>query len=1078
MKNRILSFVLMLALVVAAAINPMLSYATEATTGTPTEMAIEDYRKDKDADGNYTKVPTAPTGYVFGGWYTTAACDEPIAANKTTGNAFAKWVPNNVLSVKYQTTADTTIYDTTTNLRLVTTVDSVNYSKVGFVLNNGERDSKPAMANTVYEKIRGIVNGVPTDFEPETTFGAPADFFMIYEVAVPNDVFATSFTVIPRWITLDGTLVEGVANDFKIDDIADEVLDEKVTFEEATDMKPFSGNAVANNKLTLSRVAYGTDTIEPMDDGFGNYVLQGTTTNTAPWPRITIDFGKTYAAGTKVNFYVYVKCNEDVASAAGTYMVQMAGNKATKTDSDKMSYNVWNEWTFTLSQATDTVTIQGNFDAGQGVSKLTSGDVYMYYDNFCIGDAETFYEGDGLTFEGLVNTEAVLSSDGAPGTNSYWLGCWSANKLSVSKTYFDSAHGYTMMGTFTEGTSSQKYPEVRLDFGEDVPQYSELTFDIYVDPTDVNQTGTFKLGSNGFYTDEAGTTTRATGVTLSKDGSTTFAIRTWHTVTLSFTSEFDHMRIYLELGGALKQSGAEVNIYYDNFCIQKMESFKTGITFDGLFDTEAVTGSDGLTADGKYPSDWSANKLSLAKASFDGSHTMMGTFTEGTTSQKYPAIRLDFSEELPVDTKLTFDVYLEPTEAETGIFQMGANGYLSGDTVTTTKYMDPPLKNENQVSQMTTGEWHTVSLTFTAPHTHMRVITELKGDLKQSGATCNIYFDNFLIETPNGTAVTKGQTIYLGALTKENALKTELYSANQTLLGTVAEEDLILVDSMSDTYGIYSYTVNADDVKYVYTPLNARSAYYATIVKEDNTASKEDIMKEFATAMGIATPSESAVDVLTGKTALFLGDSVVQGVLDKNCIYSEKGYAGRIGYYYNLGAVQNNAQSGACLGYNEALIEERANERYYIYNQLAEEIEKGSEYDYIIMHGLYNDKPRNAIGTPMGPDNFDVDQVDITTMAGALEMLFYTAQTEFATAKLGFIVMFDAKEGKDISDYAAMAMQICEEWGVPYLDLLTGSNKGVLADGTVIDLPDNLHPSSAGYDSYYAKIGDWMATIE
>ena len=130
MKNRILSFVLMLVLAVAAAVNPMLSYAADEAAGAPTEMAIDNYRAEKDDEGNYTKVPTAPTGYVFGGWYTTAACDEPIPASKTTGTAFAKWVPNNVLSAKYQITANTTIYDTTTKLRLVTTVDSLNYSSV------------------------------------------------------------------------------------------------------------------------------------------------------------------------------------------------------------------------------------------------------------------------------------------------------------------------------------------------------------------------------------------------------------------------------------------------------------------------------------------------------------------------------------------------------------------------------------------------------------------------------------------------------------------------------------------------------------------------------------------------------------------------------------------------------------------------------------------------------------------------------------------------------------------------------------------------------------------------------------
>ena len=702
-----------------------------------------------------------------------------------------------------------------------------------------------------------------------------------------------------------------------------------------------------------------------------------------------------------------------------------------------------------------TITLQSDCDSVVIFLTAKSAEEIMYYDNFRVQVLETFET--GITFDSLVKEGAIAGSTGSAGNAN---GKWADNSTHVfnmSRTYFDGS--YVMMGS-----TNKAYPAVHLDYDNELPVGTKLTFDVYVGTS--GAAGTFKAGATGYANNVASNDTRVV-YNISNNGSAYFATGEWHTITVTFTKAHTHMRLMVEPWGDL--SGTAVNIYYDNFYIQVPETFETGITFDGLVKEGAVVGSTGSAgnANGKW-ADNSTHVFNMSRTYFDGSYVMMGS-----TNKAYPAIHFDYDNELPVDTKLTFDVYVG-TSGAAGTFKAAAYGYADNVASNDTRVIYNLSKNGS--AYFATGEWHTITVTFAKAHTHMRFIVEPWGDL--SGTTVNIYYDNFRIQVPRGTAVTKGQTVYFGALTKENALKTELYSANQTLLGNVAEEELTLVDSMSDTYGIYSYTVNSNEVKYIYTPLNARSAYYATIVKEDNIASKEDIMKEFATAMGIATPSESAVDVLTGKTALFLGDSVVQGVLDKNCIYSEKGYAGRIGYYYNLGAVQNNAQSGACLGYNEALIEERANERYYICNQLAEEIEKGSEYDYIIMHGLYNDKPRNAIGTPMGPDNFDVDQVDITTMAGALEMLFYTAQTEFATAKLGFIVMFDAKEGKDISDYAAMAMQICEAWCVPYLDLLTGSSKGVLADGTVIDLPDNLHPSSAGYDSYYAKIGDWMATIE
>ena len=203
---------------------------------------------------------------------------------------------------------------------------------------------------------------------------------------------------------------------------------------------------------------------------------------------------------------------------------------------------------------------------------------------------------------------------------------------------------------------------------------------------------------------------------------------------------------------------------------------------------------------------------------------------------------------------------------------------------------------------------------------------------------------------------------------------------------------------------------------------------------------------------------------MSGKSALFLGDSITAGVCDTKNIYSCNGWAGRIGYYGNMGIAVNNGVSGACITTSRIA----DGDKYYIYNNLVKET--GKTYDYVIMHGLINDYFVNArLGEPQGKANFDPNTVDESTFAGAFELLLYTAKTQHPNAKLGFIVNFKLDDGP--KEYVDMAIQICEDWGISYLDLYN--------DSTVqVALEDGLHPSSKGYDNIYVKIAEWMAAIQ
>ena len=185
---------------------------------------ISDYRNDKkeyeDKNGTtyeyYTKTPDAPEGYagwLFAGWYTDNACEKESALGNsvTSDAAWAKFVPADILSVKAQISAGTFYDSPDAYIRFVTTVDSLNYARVGFdFIIEGEerlgRDSK-----TVYEFLYAIGNtGKKLNYTPGNIFHSMSQYFVIHTFSgLPNEAFGHGLQVTPYWVTLDGTKVSG-----------------------------------------------------------------------------------------------------------------------------------------------------------------------------------------------------------------------------------------------------------------------------------------------------------------------------------------------------------------------------------------------------------------------------------------------------------------------------------------------------------------------------------------------------------------------------------------------------------------------------------------------------------------------------------------------------------------------------------------------------------------------------------------------------------------------------------------------------------------------------------------------------
>ena len=211
---------------------------------------------------------------------------------------------------------------------------------------------------------------------------------------------------------------------------------------------------------------------------------------------------------------------------------------------------------------------------------------------------------------------------------------------------------------------------------------------------------------------------------------------------------------------------------------------------------------------------------------------------------------------------------------------------------------------------------------------------------------------------------------------------------------------------------------------------------------------------------------------LLKKSVLFVGDSLCEGYCERETEYADRmGYAGRIMVKNEMTGLNRSlggASMGNCRGEN------------LVYKQLVDMT--GNSYEYLILEGGANDAWDSA---PVGEMTRGFEgPFDRDSFAGGLEATFAYAKKHFPMAKLGFIVTYQmpsAQIGRlsDMSEYFAMSKEICDKWGIPYLDLYFDEkfNREVLKSETNEFLPDFIHPNSAGYNLLAPVIEDWMKTI-
>ena len=184
-------------------------YTTTPTTETTTEVETTTSDGFYDVSEYKSTTPyTYPTmeGKVFAGWYTDSTCETKYYEN--TGRAYAKFVDDKVLTVKFQRKTDDG-----TAIRFLSTVDCLDYQSVGFIFygtyGSATISEKERSTNTVYMSINAAgQTTLPTVFSPES------NYFFTWRIGGLNPQTSMTWNAKAFWVTHDGTKVIGPDRDY------------------------------------------------------------------------------------------------------------------------------------------------------------------------------------------------------------------------------------------------------------------------------------------------------------------------------------------------------------------------------------------------------------------------------------------------------------------------------------------------------------------------------------------------------------------------------------------------------------------------------------------------------------------------------------------------------------------------------------------------------------------------------------------------------------------------------------------------------------------------------------------------
>ena len=155
--------------------------------------------------------PSRP-GYVFAGWFVDEALTIPLGQDVTRGYAYASFVSEQLLTVRCQIAEGTDHGSDRTDLRLIAGIPSLQLQGVVF---ETSLEQGTVAGSAVYEQLLAG----DTAIAPAELFGSDAKYLIIGIVAdISSEQFMDEITIVPGWITLDGTYVAGRVRTLRVSD--------------------------------------------------------------------------------------------------------------------------------------------------------------------------------------------------------------------------------------------------------------------------------------------------------------------------------------------------------------------------------------------------------------------------------------------------------------------------------------------------------------------------------------------------------------------------------------------------------------------------------------------------------------------------------------------------------------------------------------------------------------------------------------------------------------------------------------------------------------------------------------------
>ncbi len=334
-----------------------------------------------------------------------------------------------------------------------------------------------------------------------------------------------------------------------------------------------------------------------------------------------------------------------------------------------------------------------------------------------------------------------------------------------------------------------------------------------------------------------------------------------------------------------------------------------------------------------------------------------------------------------------------------------------------------------------------------------------------------------------------GETGYIGQKATLDGMVADA-SFNATHRALVNHGEVVTFGPVAKDLGLYGVVYDAEGApaKGIYysnlTPVEGKEGYYSYAIPMDIYYIQLNLAAENAETYS-ASYVRDMKGILSGKTALFSGDSICEAVRDGDS-YGSTGYgwAGRI--QTNYGTISTNTAVGGSYIGNET------STRYSI-NTLIEQV-KDNDYEYVILEGGVNDMNGGRAVGKMS-ESFDVEDFDTSTFAGGLERVLHNAIEYFGdTAAIGYLFTFDTgtycnslTTEKDYTPYYEEAKKICEKWNIPFLNMFESRKINAAlrmdsrirgAGGYAYMHTDYLHPRAIGYERLTPYIANFMTTLE